>query len=48
MGLNIETIKRLHTIYEDMILGNIKEAHKDLSIILEEQYLILEQPQKNK
>jgi hypothetical protein len=39
--MDIETIKRLHTVHEDMILGNIEYAHKQLGKILTEQYLIL-------
>ena len=38
--MNTETLKRLHNVYEDMILGNIEMAHKDLGEIINEQYLI--------
>jgi hypothetical protein len=39
--MDIETIKRLHTVHEDIILGNIEYAHSELGKILTEQYLIL-------
>ena len=41
--MDVEIIKRLHTIYEDMSLGNIEYAHEELNKILTEQYLILEE-----
>ena len=29
-----ETLKKLHTIYEDMLLGNLEYAHKELGKII--------------
>jgi hypothetical protein len=40
--LDTETIKRLHTIQEDMMLGNIQYAYIELGKILNEQYEIIE------
>mgnify|MGYP003625054049 CR=1 FL=1 len=39
--MDIETIKRLHSVYDDMILGNMQLAHKELGKIINDQYLTL-------
>ena len=39
--MNIEIIKRLHNVYDDMILGNIELAHKELGKILNDEQLTL-------
>ena len=39
--MNIEIIKRLHNVYDDMILGNIELAHKELGKILNDKQLTL-------
>lgn len=39
--MNMEIIKRLHNVYDDMILGNIELAHKELGKILNDKQLTL-------
>ena len=39
--MNIETIKRLHNVYDDMIVGNIELAHKELGKILNDEQLTI-------
>jgi hypothetical protein len=41
MKIDEITFKKLHTIYEDMLLGNIEYAHEELGKIINNKQLTL-------
>jgi len=39
--IDIETLKRLHNVYDDLILGNVELSFNELGKILREEQLII-------